>query len=50
VPRALRPPAVGGFLRALAAGANLPGPDADRGRRTFAEWLAERLGSLASGR
>jgi uncharacterized protein YbjT (DUF2867 family) len=40
-PRALPVPAVGGMLRALAAGANLPGPDADRGRRSLSAWVAE---------
>jgi uncharacterized protein YbjT (DUF2867 family) len=41
-PRPLHVPAWGGFLRAFAAGANLPGPDAERGTRTLAAWIAER--------
>ena len=41
-PRPLSLPAWGGFLRAFAEGANLPGPDAERGSRTLAAWLAER--------
>jgi nucleoside-diphosphate-sugar epimerase len=41
-PRRLSLPAWGGFLRAFAEGANLPGPDAERGSRTLAAWVAER--------
>jgi hypothetical protein len=41
-PRRLQLPAWGGFLGAFAAGANLPGPDAERGTRTLAAWIAER--------
>ncbi|TWP35091.1 SDR family oxidoreductase [Leekyejoonella antrihumi] len=41
-PRVLPLPAVGGALKAFAAGANLPGPGAVRGGRTYAEWLAAR--------
>jgi uncharacterized protein YbjT (DUF2867 family) len=40
-PRALRPPAWGGLLRALAAGRNLPGPQAERGQRTLEAWVAD---------
>lgn len=32
-------PAVGAIARALARGSNLPGPDAERGGSTYAEWL-----------
>ena len=38
--RGLRVPAVGRTLRAFAAGANLPGPDARIGGPGFTEWLA----------
>ena len=48
-PRPVRLPAWGAFLRAFAAGANLPAPDADRGARTFAAWLAEQQ-SVSAGR
>jgi uncharacterized protein YbjT (DUF2867 family) len=41
-PRRLQVPAWGGFLRAFAAGANLPGPDAERATRTLDAWIAER--------
>jgi uncharacterized protein YbjT (DUF2867 family) len=41
MPRVVRLPAVGGALRAFAAGTNLPGPEADLGTRTFAAWLTE---------
>ena len=42
VPRVVTLPAVGGSLRAIAAGSNLPGPRAVVGGATFAGWLAER--------
>ena len=37
--RAIRLPAVGGILRAFAAGANLPGPDAVIGGPGYREWF-----------
>jgi len=40
-PRTVQLPAWGGLLRALAVGANLPGPLAERGRRTLAAWVDE---------
>jgi uncharacterized protein YbjT (DUF2867 family) len=43
-PRPLRFPAWGGFLRAFADGANLPGPGAERGSRTLADWMQEHGG------
>ena len=46
-PRAVHLPAWGGMLRALAAGANLPGPEADRGRRTLEAWVAEHRPAAA---
>jgi uncharacterized protein YbjT (DUF2867 family) len=46
-PRPLRPPAWGGALRAFADGANLPGPQAERGRRTLAEWMGAQVAGLA---
>ena len=43
-PRSIRVPVVGGTMRRLADGSNLPGPDAVRGGATYAQWLAA-LGS-----
>ncbi len=40
-PRILTIPPLGGIMKAFAAGSNLPGPDAVRGGRTYADWLAE---------
>ncbi|TWE12133.1 SDR family oxidoreductase [Rudaeicoccus suwonensis] len=39
-PRMYHLPTIGGVLRGLADGSNLPGPGAIRGGRTYAEWLA----------
>lgn len=41
-PFRLPAPAIGGTLRALRDGSNLPGPTAQRGGSTYAEWLATR--------
>ncbi|NNG40206.1 NAD(P)H-binding protein [Flexivirga sp. ID2601S] len=41
-PRQVRLPRVGGILRGLAEGSNLPGPQARRGGRTYAQWLADQ--------
>jgi uncharacterized protein YbjT (DUF2867 family) len=41
MPRVLTVPAVGGALKAFAAGTNLPGPQACLGERTFDAWLDE---------
>lgn len=41
-PHQLRLPAVGGIMRRLAEGSNLPGPDAVRGGCTYAQWLSDR--------
>ncbi|HEX3003268.1 MAG TPA: NAD(P)-dependent oxidoreductase [Angustibacter sp.] len=41
VPRVVHLPAVGRVLRSFAAGSNLPGPQAQLGRRTFDDWLRE---------
>lgn len=41
-PHQLRLPAVGGIMRRLAEGSNLPGPEAVRGGCTYAQWLSER--------
>jgi uncharacterized protein YbjT (DUF2867 family) len=49
VPRIVRIPAVGGVMKAFASGSNLPGPDADRGTRTFAAWLDEQRAGAAAG-
>ena len=38
--RVLRVPLPGSFGRRMRDGSLLPGPTADRGRQTFAEWLA----------
>lgn len=40
-PRVLPVPPLGGILKAFAAGSNLPGPEAIRGGRTYADWLAD---------
>jgi uncharacterized protein YbjT (DUF2867 family) len=40
-PRVLTLPAVGGSLKAFAAGSNLPGPQAELGTRTYDAWLDE---------
>jgi len=41
-PRILPLPPVGGAMKAFAAGSNLPGPGAQRGGRSYAEWLADQ--------
>lgn len=41
-PRVVPIPAVGGVLSAFARGSNLPGPQAERGGSTYAEWLAQQ--------
>lgn len=41
-PRVLPLPPVGAVMQAFARGSNLPGPSAERGGRTYAEWLAEK--------
>ncbi|WP_018155340.1 SDR family oxidoreductase [Demetria terragena] len=41
-PRIVPIPAVGGVLSAFARGSNLPGPTAERGGLTYAEWLAQQ--------
>jgi uncharacterized protein YbjT (DUF2867 family) len=41
-PRMVPLPAVGGTLKALVAGINLPGSDARTGGRTFGDWLKQR--------
>ena len=41
-PFRLPAPAIGATLRALRDGSNLPGPTAQRGGSTYAEWLATR--------
>ncbi|WP_265447714.1 SDR family oxidoreductase [Flexivirga meconopsidis] len=41
-PRLLRLPRVGGVLRGLSEGSNLPGPTARRGGRSYVQWLAEQ--------
>ncbi len=41
-PRAIRLPAVGGTLRAFAAGANLAGPEAEIGGSSFTTWAVDR--------
>ena len=41
-PRVLTLPVVGGTLQAFAAGANLPGPDAQIGGLGYRDWLAPR--------
>ncbi len=40
-PRVIPLPAVGGIMKAFAAGSNLPGPDAVRGGPTYAQWLSK---------
>jgi uncharacterized protein YbjT (DUF2867 family) len=49
-PRTVQLPAWGGLLRALAAGANLPAPQAERGRRTLEAWVAEHRPAAAPER
>ncbi len=50
-PRIIAIPRMFGAVRALAGGANLAGPDADRGERTFSDWLTEqRAGRPDAGR
>jgi uncharacterized protein YbjT (DUF2867 family) len=46
-PRVVRPPAWGRLLSAHAAGANLPGPQAERGRRTLEAWVADHAPAAA---
>src|ERR671917_121488 len=44
-PRVVTVPAIGGAMRAFAAGANLPGPDATIGGPGYREWLREQAGA-----
>lgn len=41
-------PAIGGIARAFARGSNLPGPDAERGGCTYAEWLGDHRAQLTA--
>jgi len=43
-PRVITLPVVGGTLKAFAAGANLPGPDAKIGGTGYRDWLREHGG------
>jgi uncharacterized protein YbjT (DUF2867 family) len=42
MPRLIPLPKIGSTMKALAAGINLPGPDAKTGGRSFAEWVETR--------
>ena len=42
MPRLITLPKIGATMKALAAGINLPGPDAKTGGRSFSDWLETR--------